>query len=62
LKAILDELKQKLNISGKKLFMPLRVALTGQQHGPELVQIVSLLGKKRMQERFDRALELVRNH
>jgi len=60
LKIILDELKHKLNISGKKLFMPVRIALTGQQHGPELLQIVGLLGKEKMQLRFDDALEIVR--
>jgi nondiscriminating glutamyl-tRNA synthetase len=60
LKSILDELKQKLNVAGKKLFMPVRVALTGQQSGPELLQIVGLLGQEKMQLRFNRALELVR--
>ncbi len=60
LKHILDELKSQLNVSGKKLFMPVRVALTGQEHGPELLQIVSLLGKEKMQQRFDHALKLVR--
>jgi nondiscriminating glutamyl-tRNA synthetase len=60
LKTILDDLKSKLNVSGKKLFMPLRLALTGQEHGPELVQIVNLIGKEKMQQRFNNALELVR--
>src|SRR5205085_2086719 len=41
-KTICDELKTKLNLSGKKLFMPLRVALTGEQNGPELVHIANL--------------------
>lgn len=61
LKSILDNLKEKLNVSGKRLFMPVRIALTGQLHGPELVQIVGLLGKDKMQERFAQALVLVRN-
>ena len=60
LKSILDELKQTLNVSGKRLFMPVRIALTGQLHGPELLQIVGLLGKEKMQQRFNRALELVK--
>ncbi|WP_368731123.1 hypothetical protein [Pseudomonas sp. 2995-1] len=30
---------------GKKLFMPIRVATTGQTHGPDLPQAISLLGK-----------------
>lgn len=60
LKSILHDLKTNLNVSGKKLFMPVRLALTGQEHGPELLQIVSLLGREKMQQRFDYALELVR--
>jgi nondiscriminating glutamyl-tRNA synthetase len=60
LPTILADLKQQLNVSGKRLFMPVRIALTGQLHGPELVQIVSLLGKEKMQQRFSEALSLVR--
>lgn len=30
---------------GKQLFMPIRVATTGQTHGPDLPQAISLLGK-----------------
>ena len=54
---ILEHLKQDLKLSGKGLFMPLRVALTGKQHGPELASIALLLGKKKMQERLNKALE-----
>ncbi|WP_206662912.1 glutamate--tRNA ligase [Anaerobacillus alkaliphilus] len=31
---------------GKQLFMPIRVATTGQTHGPDLPQAISLLGKE----------------
>jgi nondiscriminating glutamyl-tRNA synthetase len=62
LKSILDDLKNKLNVAGKHLFMPVRIALTGQLHGPELLQIVNLLGKEKMQQRFDYALEIVREN
>lgn len=61
LKNILNELKTKLNISGKRLFMPVRMALTGEEHGPELAQIAALLGSDKMQQRFTQARELVRN-
>lgn len=60
LKRVLDDLKKEFNVSGKKLFMPVRIALTGQEHGPELLQIVGLLGKPKMQLRFENALDLVR--
>lgn len=61
LKAILEDVKQTVGVSGKRLFMPVRIALTGQPHGPELLQIVSILGQKKMQLRFEHALELVEN-
>jgi len=58
LKAVLDELKMQLNISGKGLFMPIRLALTAEQHGPELLHIVSLLGVEEVLRRFKVASEL----
>ena len=49
LKSIIKELK----LGGKKVYMPLRVALTGKMHGPELYNIIPLLGKKRALDRLD---------
>lgn len=31
---------------GKNLFMPIRVVTTGQMHGPELADAISLIGKE----------------
>jgi glutamyl-tRNA synthetase len=58
IKAITQHLQQTLNIKGKALFMPLRVALTGEQHGPELAPIAQLLGVEKILQRFNRAREL----
>jgi len=52
LKRVLDDLKNTLNVSGKRLFMPVRIALTGEDHGPELVHIATILGNAGMAERF----------
>lgn len=41
---------------GKKLFMPIRVATTGQTHGPELPKAIELLGKKVILARLDQVL------
>lgn len=41
---------------GKNFFMPLRLALTGESHGPELPKILSLMGSDKTLERFDLAL------
>jgi glutamyl-tRNA synthetase len=58
LAAILAEMKQTLGIHGKKLFMPLRVALTGKTHGPELAHVAELLGTQKMKHRLSRAFKL----
>ena len=39
--------------------MPVRVALTGNQHGPELVEMIPLLGKDRSIKRIKTSLEKV---
>lgn len=50
--AITGVLKTSLDVKGKALFMPLRAALTGRVHGPEMRDIVTLLGKERTATRF----------
>ncbi len=55
LKAVLDEMKAALNVSGKGLFMPIRVALTAEKEGPELLHIVTLLGTDEVLTRFKNA-------
>ncbi|WP_394239304.1 glutamate--tRNA ligase [Niallia oryzisoli] len=36
---------------GKNLFMPIRVATTGQTHGPDLMKAIELLGKEKVNAR-----------
>lgn len=55
---VLAEMKQTLGVQGKKLFMPLRVALTGKTHGPELAHIAELLGAKKLKHRLGQAFKL----
>ncbi len=49
--AITNQLKERLNVKGKALFQPLRVAVTGQLHGPELASMLPLIGKDRLLKR-----------
>jgi len=39
--------KQETGAKGKSLFLPLRLALTGLDHGPELKALLPLIGRKR---------------
>lgn len=43
----LAEMLKACNIKGKMLYMPVRAALTGQIHGPELPKVMSILGLDR---------------
>ena len=42
-KAMVERLKTSTGQKGKSLFMPLRLAVTGSEHGPELVKAIPLL-------------------
>jgi glutamyl-tRNA synthetase len=53
MKALKDQTQRK----GKSLFMPLRLALTGQEHGPELKVIIHLLGHTLVNEKLRQGLE-----
>ena len=59
IKQVLAEMKQTLGVSGKKLFMPLRAALTGRVDGPEMANIAEMLGQKKMQHRLSNAFKEV---
>lgn len=39
------KIKESTDRKGKQLFMPLRLALTGQSHGPELKYFINLVGR-----------------
>jgi glutamyl/glutaminyl-tRNA synthetase len=43
LKLLTQQLKQQTGRKGPDLFMPLRVALTGRAHGPELALLLKLI-------------------
>jgi glutamyl-tRNA synthetase len=47
-----DELKEKTGRKGKALFMPLRLALTGLSSGPELADLLPLLGREEASRRL----------
>ncbi|GAV21197.1 glutamyl-tRNA synthetase [Mariprofundus micogutta] len=48
--------KEKTGNKGKALFMPLRVALSGALHGPEMSEVVSFLGYAGIVERIECAI------
>jgi len=58
-KAILKAITKELKLGGNKVFMPIRIALTGQAHGPDLPRIIMLLGKDRVLGRLARTIKSV---
>ncbi|MED1205684.1 glutamate--tRNA ligase [Heyndrickxia acidicola] len=53
IKAAIKNVQKSTGIKGKKLFMPIRVAVTGQAHGPELPNSIELLGKAKIKKRIE---------
>lgn len=53
----LQAIKPNVKAKGKGLFLPLRIAITGKEHGPELKRLFPVLGKTKIQKRLERALK-----
>ena len=56
-KTFMKAIQKETGIKGKNLFMPVRVALTGSAHGPELVNVLFLLGKEKIIKRANNILK-----
>jgi glutamyl-tRNA synthetase len=54
------EIGQRTNRKGPALFMPLRAALTGVTHGPELGPLLTLISKDEIRARLEKARQLAR--
>ncbi|HYD86806.1 MAG TPA: glutamate--tRNA ligase [Vitreimonas sp.] len=50
--AFTNAVKEKTGAKGKALFMPLRQALTGLDHGPEMAPLFALIGEERARKRL----------
>lgn len=50
---IMKSIQNETGIKGKDLWMPVRVALTGQMHGPELPKVIEIFG-------LDKCIRLIR--
>ncbi|MGG1453685.1 glutamate--tRNA ligase [Bacillus licheniformis] len=57
IKASIKAVQKETGHKGKKLFMPIRVATTGQTHGPELPQSIELLGKDTVLKRLHNIIQ-----
>lgn len=53
--ALTDALKERTGRKGKQLFLPLRQALTGMDHGPDMAELLPLIGEEEARARLERA-------
>ncbi|HAG53596.1 MAG TPA: glutamate--tRNA ligase [Alphaproteobacteria bacterium] len=55
-KTLTSTLKEQTDRKGKQLFMPLRVAITGFAHGPEMGPLLNLMGREIVKARLEQSL------
>ncbi|MDE1548583.1 glutamate--tRNA ligase [Jeotgalibaca caeni] len=59
--AAIKEVQKETKIKGKNLFMPIRVAISGEMHGPEIGKTIALLGKEKCLSHLDQVLAQLTN-
>ncbi|MCE5285088.1 MAG: glutamate--tRNA ligase [Pelosinus sp.] len=52
-KKVLKSIVKELKLGGKKVYMPLRVAMTGKMHGPDLDHIIPIIGREKVMARIN---------
>lgn len=60
IKTAIKAVQKDTGVKGKGLFMPIRLALTGQEHGPELGEVLALIGKDKLMKRLNYLLDSVK--
>jgi nondiscriminating glutamyl-tRNA synthetase len=58
---IFKELKNELDVGGRTIYHPTRLAITGKTSGPEMTSVISIFGAEEIASRLDSALELAQN-
>ncbi|MDD4801322.1 MAG: glutamate--tRNA ligase [Syntrophomonas sp.] len=59
-KEFIKALVKKLGLKAKNVYMPLRSALSGQTHGPELPFLILIWGREECLRRIDKAIAAIR--
>ncbi|MCD6376203.1 MAG: glutamate--tRNA ligase [Caldisericaceae bacterium] len=56
--SIIKQVQKQTGQKGKNLWMPIRAAITGETHGPDLTIVLSVIGKQKVEQFIKQALEL----
>lgn len=59
---IFKELKNELDVGGRIIYHPTRLAITGKGSGPEMTSVISIFGAAEVARRLDSALKLAQNY
>lgn len=57
---IMKQIQKETNIKGKNLYLPIRMAVTGKIHGPELNMLLPALGRERILKRIEKILTKIK--
>ena len=49
---VINIVKEKTGVKGKLLYMPIRIKISGVEHGPELPDEIYLIGKEKVIDRL----------
>ncbi|MDD3268074.1 MAG: glutamate--tRNA ligase [Syntrophomonadaceae bacterium] len=60
-KSYLKRLTKELKLKPKNVFMPVRCALSGSMHGPDLPSMISFWGRKETLRRLQQSLEMIKD-
>lgn len=56
-KTIFKAVQKETGVKGKNLFMPVRAAVSGEGHGPDMGDVLVVLGKETILKRIDYVLK-----
>ena len=54
---IVKKIQKETGVMGKELWIPVRLALTGRLHGPDLPKVAQILGKEKSADLIRRVVE-----
>jgi glutamyl/glutaminyl-tRNA synthetase len=53
---IVDKIKQRTQLKGKDLYLPIRFAAIAKEHGPEMNKILTIVGKTQILENLNKLI------
>lgn len=56
---LFKEVAKRVKVNSKKFYHMLRVVLTGEEDGPELVNVIHLIGRNQMLKRLERVVDMI---